>query len=119
MNIKGFEVRLAKNDEGVCLYITNRLEDGKVSIIVGDERPSVGDVHGKRWDLSEKGFAELWRRIDHKLTPSVSMETVYEPNFEEEREGTIETPELRETPEKAVRRPRGRRPRVPKAVLND
>lgn len=33
------------------------------------------------------------------------------------REGMVETPEIMETPEKAVRRPRGRRPRVPKAVI--
>lgn len=120
--IEGFEVRLAKNDEGVCLYITNRLATGKVSLIIGEERPSVADVYdGKRWDVSEKGFAELWKRVDHKLTPTVSIEKVYEPEepteIEEEREETIEIPEISKPIERAVRKPRGRRPRVPKPVI--
>lgn len=73
-----------------------------------------------RWDVSEKAFADLWRRVAHKVEQTEEAYTVTEtPDFGELREGMIETPEKTETPEKAVRRPRGRRPRVPKAVLHD
>ena len=122
MNIKGFEVRLNKNREGQSLYITNRLETGKVSIIIGDERPSVADVQhiSTRWDVSEKAFAELWKRVEHKVEQTEEAYTVTDtPDFGELREGMIETPEKTETPEKAARRPRGRRPRVPAVVLHD
>ena len=122
MNIKGFEVRLNKNREGQSLYITNRLETGKVSIIIGDERPSVADVQhiSTRWDVSEKAFAELWKRVEHKVEQTEEAYTVTEePDFGELREGMIETPEIRETPEKAVRTPKARKPRKPRVVIHD
>lgn len=120
MNIKGFEVRLNKTKEGQSLYITNRLETGKVSIIIGEERPSVADVMhvSTRWDVSEKAFAELWGRVEHKITQTEEAYTVTEPGeIEEEREETIEIPEIARPIERAVRKPRGRRPRVPKPVI--
>lgn len=122
MNIKGFEVRLGKNEAGQCLYITNRLRTGAISLVIGDERPSVADVQhiSTRWDVSEKAFAELWKRVEHKVEQTEEAYTVTDtPDFGELREETIEAPEIRETPEKAVRRPRGRRPRVPAVVLHD
>lgn len=123
MNIKGFEVRLGKNEAGQCLYITNRLRTGAISLVIGDERPSVGDVRGKRWDISEERFADLWSRVDHKMKISKPTEKVYEPTetpeISELREGMIETPEIRETPEKAVRKPRALKPRKPRVVIHD
>ena len=115
--VKGFEVRLKKNEAGQCLYITNRLRTGAISLIIGEERPSVADVHGTRWDVPEEAFADLWRRVENKVERPATAYTVAEINTI--REGMVETPEIIETPEKAVRRPRGRRPRVPKAALHD
>lgn len=106
MNIKGFEVRLGKNEAGQCLYITNRLRTGAISLVIGDERPSVADVFGQRWDIPEDAFADLWRRVENKVERPATAYTVAEINTI--REGTIETPEIAETPEKAVKRPRKR-----------
>lgn len=106
MNIKGFEVRLGKNEAGQCLYITNRLKTGAISLIIGEERPSVADVHGTRWDVPEDAFADLWRRVENKVERPATAYTVAE--ISTLREGTIETPEKAETSEKAVKRPRKR-----------
>ena len=80
MNIKGFEVRLGKNEAGQCLYITNRLRTGAISLIIGEERPSVADVFGQRWDIPEEAFADLWRRVENKVERPATAYTVAEIN---------------------------------------
>lgn len=100
--IDGFEVRLDKEDDR-SLYITNRLASGKISIIVGEERPSVADIKNEamRWDVPNDQFADLWRRVDFKLKKTADVFRVSE----------IEVPEVAVPVERKVK-PRGRRKKV-------